>query len=257
VLVAYVQHPFSKAIMFGLALFLNLALLLTFTRSQWVASGLAIGLALLVFPRAARTALVGLGVATLLGAAVLFVSQRDQFEAFVGEVNFATPLVMRIESVFELDETLNSYSAQTRYMQTYAATDSIRANPLLGVGLGNAYRGLTPEEANTRYTRFTRFVENSYLYLTTKMGFPALAVFGAFIVSVILSGWRTFQRAADPLLRGVSLACLVSVIGLVAWAFNHPLFMLPEYTIMVGVIVGISETVGLIERGKASDESPL
>ena len=257
VLVAYVQHPFSKAIMFGLALFLNLALLLTFTRSQWVASGLALGLALFAFPRAARTAMVGMGVATLLAAAVLIGSQRARFEAFVGEVNFATPLVMRIESVFELDETLNSYSAQTRYMQTYAASDSIRTNPLLGVGLGNAYRGLTPQEANTRYTRFTRFIENSYLYLTTKMGLPALVIFGAFILSVVLSGWRIFQRAADPLLRGLSLACLVSVIGLVAWAFNHPLFMLPEYTIMVGVIVGISETVGLIERGNVSNESPL
>jgi hypothetical protein len=89
------------------------------------------------------------------------------------------------------------------------------------------------------------------------MGLPALVIFGAFILSVVLSGWRIFQRAADPLLRGLSLACLVSVIGLVAWAFNHPLFMLPEYTIMVGVIVGISETVGLIERGNVSNESPL
>ncbi len=254
---AFARHPFTKALLFGLAVFLNLALLLTFTRSQWVASGLAMTGALLVFPRAARATLIVMGAAGLLAGGLLFVAQRDQFETFVSEVNFATPLVERIESIFELDETLNSYSAQTRYFQTYAALDSIEANPVLGVGLGNAYRGLTAAEANSRYTRFLRFIENSYLYLTTKMGIPALLIFGALIVTALLSGWRSFHRARDPLLRGVSLACVMSLAGLVVWAFNHPLFMLPEYTIMVGVIVGISEATGLIARGEVLHESAV
>lgn len=257
VLVAYVRHPAMKALMLGLAVFLNLALLLTFTRSQWVASGLAMVTALALFPAQARKALCALALALLAVAAVLFVWQRDQVEQFTSEINFATPLVMRIESIFTLDETLNSYSAQTRYMQTYAAADAIQANPLLGVGLGNAYRGLTQAEANTRYTRFVRFIENSYLYMTTKMGFPALLVFGALIAAVLLSAWRNFQTVRDPLLRGVSLACLVAFGGLVVWAFNHPLFMLPEYTIMVGAIIGISEAVGLIDRGDLRYERAL
>jgi O-antigen ligase len=210
-----------------------------------------------LFPARARKALCALALAFLAVAAVLLFWQRDEVEQFTSEVNFATPLVMRIESIFTLDETLNSYSAQTRYMQTYAAADAIKANPLLGVGLGNAYRGLTQAEANTRYTRFVRFIENSYLYMTTKMGFPALLVFGALIAAVLLSGWRNFQTVRDPLLRGVSLACLVAFGGLVVWAFNHPLFMLPEYTIMVGAIIGISEAVGLIDRGEVRYESAL
>lgn len=257
VLVGYVRSPVAKLGLIGLAVFLNVALLLTFTRSQWVASGLALTAALVVFPSQARAALAALALVFVLAMGALFVAQRERFEAFVAEVNFATPLVERIESLFELDETLNSYSAQTRYFQTYAALDSIEANPVLGVGLGNAYRGLTAAEANSRYTRFVRFIENSYLYLTTKMGVPALLIFGGLITAVLLSAWRNFQRARDPLLKGISLACLVSVGGLVAWAFNHPLFMLPEYTIMVGTIVGISEAAGLIDRGECIDESTV
>jgi hypothetical protein len=49
----------------------------------------------------------------------------------------------------------------------------------------------------------------------------------------------------------------MSLAGLVVWAFNHPLFMLPEYTIMVGVIVGISEATGLIARGEVLHESAV
>jgi O-antigen ligase len=254
---AYTRHPLGKAVMFGLAIFLNLALLLTFTRSQWVASGLAMGLALLAFPSQARTTLLLLAAAIALAVGGLVVAQQDEFETFLGEVNFATPLVERVESIFELGETLNSYSAQTRYFQTYAAIDSIKANPVLGVGLGNTYRGLTSEEANSRYTRFLRFIENSYLYMTTKMGLPALLIFGALAVAVVFSAWRNYRRVTDPFLQGVILACLVSFIGLVVWAFNHPLFMLPEYTIMVGAIIGISEAAGLIERGDVSHESPV
>jgi O-antigen ligase len=257
VLAAYVRQPGVKALMLGTALFLNMALLLTFTRSQWVASTLAIGFSLLVFPSQARAALLGLAAVMVLAAGVLFAVERERFDEFASEINFATPLVERIESLFELDETLNSYSAQTRYFQTYAALDSIRNNPVTGVGLGNAYRGLTAEEANSRYTRFVRFIENSYLYMTTKMGIPALLIFGALIAAVLLSAWRNFTRARDPFLKGVSLACLVSFGGLVVWAFNHPLFMLPEYTIMVGVIIGISEAASQIDRGVMSHESAL
>jgi O-antigen ligase len=254
---AYARSGLTKAVLFGLAVFLNLALLLTFTRSQWVASGLAMTIALLMFPRSARVTLTVLAVTFVLAASALVLVQRDRFEAFIGEQNFATPLVARIESIFELEETLTSYSAQTRYFQTDAALASIKANPVVGVGLGNYYRGLTPDEANSRYTRFLRFIENSYLYMTTKMGLPALLIFGAFAAVVLLSAWRNFHRTQDPLLRGVSLACLVSFFGLVVWAFNHPLFMLPEYTIMVGVIVGISEATGLIDRREVSHESAV
>jgi hypothetical protein len=69
------------------------------------------------------------------------------------------------------------------------------------------------------------------------------------MAAVLLSAWRNFVQARDPLLKGISLTCLVSFGGLVIWAGVHPLLMLPEYTIMIGVIVGISEASGLIDRG--------
>jgi O-antigen ligase len=141
-------------------------------------------------------------------------------------------------------------------MQTDASLESIRENPVLGVGLGNAYRGLTSEEARTRYTRFTRFIENSYLYMTTKMGVPALLVFAWLAAAVLWSAGRNYARARDPLLKGVSLAGLASFSGILVWAFNHPLLMLSEYTIMVGLIAGLCAVTGLIHL-ESTHESPV
>jgi hypothetical protein len=248
VLAAYLPRARDRLVMFGLAVFMNLALLLTFTRSQWVASAIALSVAVLLFPRRAQSTAILLGVAALVLAAGYYFTQRSQIEAFLGEVNFATPLVKRVESMFELDQTLNSYSAQTRYFQTDAALVAIQANPVTGVGLGNAYRGLTSKEAETRYIRFVRFIENSYLYMATKVGLPALAILAWFFASVLAGAWRGFRAGVDPLLRGVSLACLASVAGIIAWAFNHPLLMLPEYTTTIGLIFGLSEAVRLMKR---------
>jgi O-antigen ligase len=130
--------------------------------------------------------------------------------------------------------------------------DSIRNHPVTGVGLGNAYRGLTAREAETRYTRFVRFIESSYLYVATKMGLPGLAILIWFVLASVLGGWRNYRAAADPVLKGLSLACVASLAGVLVWAFVHPLLMLPEYTINIGLIIGLSEAVGLLTRGEVA-----
>jgi O-antigen ligase len=250
VLAAFVRHLGARLLLFGVTIFMNLALLLTFTRSQWVASALAIVMCFFLLPGRARWSLIGLAGALAVGGMLIYATQRDTLFALTRERNFATPLVMRIESIFELDQTLDSYSAQTRYMQTGAALDSIQQHPWMGVGLGNAYRGLTQREAVTRYTRFTRFVENSYLYIPVKMGIPSLLIFGWMAVTVLWSGWRIFRRQSDPLLQGISLTCWVCFAGILVWAFNHPLLMLSEYTIMIALIIGLSEAVGRMHIGE-------
>jgi hypothetical protein len=249
VLGAFVRHAGAKMVLFGLTVFMNLALLLTFTRSQWVASALAMAMCFFLLPRTARISLIGLAAVLAVVGSLIYTTQRDHIVALASERNFATPLVMRIESIFVLGETLDSYSAQTRYMQTDAALDSIQQNPWMGVGLGNSYRGLTQREAVTRYTRFTRFIENSYLYIPTKMGLPSLAIFGWLALAVFWSGWNNFRRQTDPLLQGVSLTCWVCFAGILVWAFNHPLLLLSEYTIMVALIIGLSEAVGRLKTG--------
>ena len=64
----------------------------------------------------------------------------------------------------------------------------------------------------------------------------------------MLSGWRTFQRAADPLLRGVSLACLVSVNVASATDLN----ILTGYTGLVsrGQVLRHASMVSAYERGR-------
>jgi O-antigen ligase len=244
------RRPGQRLALLGLGAFMNLALLLTFTRSQWVASALALVVCLVLLPSRIRLALVAAGICLVAVGVLVLAAQRERLAEFVSHENFATPLVARLESVFELDETLDSYSARTRYFQTEAALEAIREEPWTGVGLGNAYRGLTSEEARTRYTRFVRFIENSYLYLTTKMGLPALIVFGVLALTLLISGLRTYLAAPEGNLKALSLACLASFVGILVWGFLHPLLMLPEYTLAIGVVAGISEATGQLIRNR-------
>jgi O-antigen ligase len=238
----------------GLGVFLNLALLLTFTRSQWVASALALAVGLLLLPGRIRLGLIAGALGLVVVAGLVIATQRERWAKFVGTENFATPLVARMESVVELDETLDSYSARTRYFQTDAALEAIREQPWAGVGLGNAYRGLTSEEARTRYTRFVRFIENSYLYLTTKMGLPALMLFSALALALLVSGLRAYRLAPAGRLRALSLACLASFVGILVWGFLHPLLMLPEYTLAIGVVTGIGEAASQLIRNRVHQQ---
>ena len=131
---------------------------------------------------------------------------------------------------------------------TQAAEDSITRNPFCGVGLGNSYRRIASGESLDHYSRFSRFMENSYLYIATKMGLPSLAVFAWLMATVLVVIYRSFRSARDPTLKGLSLASLAAVVGILFWGITHPVLFSPQHTLTVGLIGGIGEAMGTMNR---------
>ncbi len=240
-------------------LYLGLGILLTYTRSQWVAVGAALGLILAVLVRAYRARLaryVVIGIAVLPLALSLYGFSATSLQQNIPVVN---ALAVRVQSMFTLGATLETGSSEWRLFEIREALRSISEHPLLGVGLGNSYRDLTllAGEASGRWYgslapdllyRFTRFLHNSYLSIAVKMGVPALVCFLWFCAAFIVKGWRLYRTLSEAYLKGVVLGVLAGFVGLLLWALLHQHFIQAESTFIVGLVVGLAAVAQRLHR---------
>src|SRR5262249_11747898 len=139
---------------------------------------------------------------------------QQQFE----DTAFAQALAERATSIFTPQETLDSASLQWRLFEDEEALKSIMKHPIVGVRLGNADRDITLLQGEARgwwgtlasgsYGRFTRYVHNSYLYVTVKMGLTGILALGWFFVSFLIQGWRLYKALPDSHFKRLILVIL-------------------------------------------------
>ncbi|MDQ6672946.1 MAG: O-antigen ligase family protein [Chloroflexota bacterium] len=221
---------------------LNVGLLLTYTRAQWLASVLALGLSTLMLPGAARRRLVRAvpAVVLILGLCVTPFAAGVEPPGSLGP--FLSALVSRATSTLAPAETLASPSLQWRGFEMEQALRSIAAAPQ-GVGLGNTYRSVTTlagEAAGYQGAEpLNRFVHNSYLYIAVKTGLLGLAIFVWFCLAFVVSSWRLLRRLPEGRYRWLTLAAMASFVGIMQWSLTEANFMQTGSTAVVGLMVGI------------------
>lgn len=239
-------------------------LLLTYTRAQWVASGVALVLACALLPlsakrRLARATLIALPIlmllAGLVGTGVLPVAETSAGQA----------LAARATSILAPDQTLNSASLEWRVFEVRAAASALSQHPLLGVGVGNDYRGVTLLQGEASGVlwpldgskgRLTRWVHDSYLYMAVKMGLPGIAAFLWFSVAFLVGGMRAYLDAPDGAEKLVVLAVLCSFAGLLEWAVFEAHFMLPAGMATLGLMVGMIARAGAYRPAAETPRTP-
>ena len=224
----------------------NCGLLLTYTRGQWVASVISLGLAFLLLPRVAQVRIAGVlvaggGIATL--CVLLFAAGLEP----PGNVAaYGGALAARALSALNVEDTLGSPSLQWRVFETEQAVNALTHAPQ-GVGLGNAYRPVTTfqgEAAGYQGTEpLNRFVHNSFLYIAVKTGLLGLAAFMWFCLAFLVSSMRIFRRTPDGPERWLVLAVLVTFIGVLSWSLTEANFMQTGSTALIGLLVGIVASV--------------
>lgn len=222
-------------------LFLNFGLLLTYTRSQWIAAFLAIGLISIFLPIVERRRLLSYGfVFAIIGAFALAVLSPQMRQSIFGS-SFVTALSERFGSILTPEETLQSYSLEWRAYENGEALRVIREHPVMGVGLGNAYRDYTLLQKETLGMKemFLRFIHNSYLYITVKMGLLGLAAFIIFALTFLYNGFRAFQTIRDPFYKRLALVYLTSFVGILSWCITEPHLMMVEGAAVVGLVIGL------------------
>ena len=240
---------------------LNVGLLLTYTRAQWIASVLSVIIVALLVPHALRVRLAQ-GLVGVVGlCALVFVLFQAGVQLPGTAIQPAVEAMLgRATSILSPDATLNSASLQWRAFENEAALNSLVESPQ-GVGLGNTYRAITAyagEAAGYQGSPLNGFMHNSYLYIGVKTGLQGLGAFLWFCLAVLVHGWRLFRNMPNGPDRWLVLAVLASFVGILQWSITEPNFMQTGATVTVGLMVGLlaslTRTAAPVTRTAAAPE---
>jgi len=225
--------------------FLNVGLLFTYTRAQWLASVVALGIVFLLLPVGDKRWLIRSVAIGLLLLFLVYVLLGVEVSEIWERMPFVQTLVSRALSILTPRETLETFSLEWRIYETREALRSIAQHPLLGVGLGNAYRDITllQGEARSGYFRFIRYVHSSYLYVAVKMGLPGLIAFLWFCAAFVARSLWAYAHMSDRLQRSVVLAVLASFVGLLVWSVYHSHFLQVESAAVIGLMSGMIASI--------------
>ncbi len=229
--------------------------LLTYTRSQWVALALGLGLAgIILAPRfkehLTALAAIALGVCLLLAGIVSVEALTDRTD-----IPLVTGIVERFGSILTPSQTSETDSLLWRAFENEKASLAISEQPLTGVGLGNRYRNLTTFKGEAlgwwtrgslaagEVSRFTRYVHNSYMSIAVKMGVPGLLALLWFCAAALLTGFKAYLRMPDSAYKGVVLGLWLGFAGVVVWCYFHAHMIKAESTGVIGLMVGLIGSV--------------
>jgi O-antigen ligase len=242
--------------------FLNVGILLTYTRSQWIAAATALGLILVVLIPAYKAQLARYLVVGSLVLLLMLSLLGTQLQEILNGTQVVNMIYERGVSIFTPADTLESDSLQWRVFENEEALRSITQYPLLGVGLGNAYREITLLQGEAqgrlagleigRVSRFTRYVHSSYLALAVKMGLPGLASFLCFCALFLIKGFQLYRMLTDDYLRGIVLAVLASFAGLLQWSIFHARLFEAASAAVVGLMVGMVASIYKIQGHRSA-----
>ncbi len=240
-------------------LFLNTSLLLTFTRSQWLATAIALFLISLYLIPQYKDQIIKWTIKYSIPTLLVLIFIFGVFGTAVGDALSSVPIigsvVDRFATILTPSETLATNSLKWREFEFQQGFAALRESPWLGVSLGNSYRPVTTLQGEVLgwwtdgslergyVSRFTRFIHSSYLAIAVKMGILGFIAFIWFCLIFIWESWRLVRRMPDSLNKGIVLAIFTSFIGLMQWSVFHTHFMRTESTIAVGIMTGIVASI--------------
>ncbi len=239
--------------------YLNFGLLFTFTRAQWLAAAAAIFFALIVLLPKYRGFFLRASVIGFAAFIFVFGFLGSDLQDLFAEIPFVNSVVERAASIFDVGATMDSNSMQWRVFETGEALKSIKENPWLGVGLGNAYREvttlqgenlgwITEDQGITDPYRFTRYVHNSFLMLAVKMGIPGILIFLWFCGTFLRESRKIYKQINDSLDRSIVLAIASAFVGLLFWSIFHSHLVEAESTAVIGLMVGLVACINYVRN---------
>ncbi len=254
----YCQNPKIRLLAIGQFSVLLLGFILTFTRSAWLTSFVAMFLVLLVIANKNRriAAYVSVLLTPLLISIVILFATVPV--SFFEDIPLAGTLIARGLSIFDVEETAGSDSLQWRVYENSEAVRSISERPIFGVGLGNQYRPITIIQGeaagyrtNEDITRLTRYIHNSFLSMAVKMGVPVLILFLSIYGIFILMGWNLQAQLPDGFHKSVALGVIAIFIPSLFWAQFFSLYTESNHIISVSMFMGIVGVIAKIHKKKS------
>jgi hypothetical protein len=238
------SFPLSRIIQ---ASVLGLAVLLTFNRNFWVGIGLALLLMGCLIPLPNKIRLLKIILATLFLAIVLIPAISSVDSQVAKLIDASTS---RFATLFN-SNTLNEDSLQYRYIENSYAFPQIALHPLIGLGLGTNYRPWDPRidpslnQINAWDNR--GYIHNGHLWVMLKTGLIGYFLLMFMILYFLKRSFQNWHLILDPFFRGFVLSFSVTIAGLLVTAFVNPIFYEFYWVPILGIMMGMNETIfGLI-----------
>ena len=178
-------------------------LLVNFGRALWVWTLVALLISMLLIEK--RRALVMLCSLIIVG--ISFSSL-----ILLTKPELADAVIVRITSVEKEGGGNTSYGL--RQWENENALARLSSSPIVGVGMGGEYRTWVP--VLRMFEDHTRYIHNSYLFLSLKIGLPGLFVVLWLLVIAWLQAFRNRKCCVDEnhVFTLVSVATLPALLGL-------------------------------------------
>lgn len=223
---------------FTLVLILG-GLLLTKSRTFWVAVVIAFPVLLLLAPKIERRKLLvwsTSGVVCLIGFALLFFG--DYFQLIV------TGLTTRFESI---GTAYSDISLLNRFAETSAVQSEIWKNPILGYGLGTDYSFF--------HLIFQKSITKAYIHNSLYAVWFKLGLWGVFVISAawMVAGYKAFKTKNSVHLssfdRAIARACVACLVCFALPAYTSSVFFEEDKLVSFAIVCALA--IGLFQ--KASD----
>ncbi|RJQ47067.1 MAG: O-antigen ligase domain-containing protein [Gaiellales bacterium] len=227
-----VLRPWSVrrlALLVPVTLLMLTVILLEFNRSYVIPILGLMVVAMLLNQRGVRLKLAGLLGMIGVGL-VLFSIATGTTGSYVDAIS------ERYSSAFA-EETFTSLSLSSRNVENDYAWQSIRREPVFGIGIAELYRPPIPGMLdNLRW-----YIHNAYLWYWVYFGFIGLAALLIAVAVAVVRGFFSWRQVSDPFLQAGLLALVFTLLTLSAASFYAPRFY--EY----GTVPVIAVTIGMIE----------
>lgn len=238
-----VKHSSASQVwqMAGLALFyvvvtgfLIAGIGVSWSRGAWLGFAASIGVIVLVIPRKAWIGLALVGLFGLVFGVLWFTGSLPT--SIVARVNSATEEYFTISDVRGVDISPANYPVVERLAHWQAALNMARANPFLGVGLGN-YEVAYPTYRLINWKFPLGHAHNYYLNIFAEAGIVGILVYGKVWACILWFNWRA-RKHPDVFARLVA----GGLLGTWTYLFVHSIFdnlYVNNLFLHLGLILGL------------------
>jgi hypothetical protein len=214
-----------------------LAVLLTFNRNFWVASGLSLIIVLVLSTPQERWRAVGYGLSVVMLAGIVLVPLSSDPDSRAARLTYSA--YERLSTLIE-DDTLQESSLQFRYIENKYAYEHLTPPDLIGSGLGANYRPwvslLDWEEYDGR-----NYIHNAHFWIIIQIGLMGYICL-MFTIGVLFwrsfMGWRTISNIR---LQTAVLAFALTHLGVLIGSIVNPMLMQWYWTPLLGFMFGFTE----------------
>ncbi len=118
-----------------------------------------------------------------------------------------------VEKLAKRVQETTMQDVQEREEPPEAAVNLIRDYPVFGAGPGSFYLAFPPYRTE-KITSFFDHAHNDYVEFASESGILGLAILGTFVLLSLGAALRAQWQRRDPLMRGMSFACIMGVTSI-------------------------------------------